>query len=441
MRFLDKIIDLSKKSFIRDTSILQLGSFVSFGISAFSSIIIARLLGSDNYGIYALVFSFASLVGIFMNVGVSYTVLTLLPAAYTKKDKLEITNILGYCFYITVAIFFTVGIVILILSPFVAQLMYQDSEIGRMSRYLVAMSTVNVVFFIVTFILQSVRKIKSLAVFENFNKLVYLIIPILLLFFGFGVQGIVWGYLISSVLIFIISLFYLEYLSFHDPLLPSALPLLKSWRQINFWRYFKFGFLIAVDKNLNNLYSILPVTLLGILAVSTSQVAYFKIAIGYLALPTLFLTSIARILTVQLPKSLIYGKRVFKDNFKESSLVSGFLFIILLVPFLLFATPLIKLLYGQEYLPAVKLVYICSAGYLLFGFTVGFSSFFRTLNKLRAFIVIDFLMILTGLLLFLIISNFLSPLRSIIILFVYFNIGVATVQGLLIIKYFKSLDN
>lgn len=441
MDLLDKFKKISQKKFVQDVSILQFGNLFSFAVAAINSIIFARLLGAASYGVYSLVFAFFGLVGVFMNLGVNYTVLTLLPAAYAKKDRQEVNNILSYCFYIILFIFITVGLMSIALAPFLAKLLYQQIAIGQLARYLILAANINILFFIVTSVLQSIRKIKKLTIYENFNKLVYLAVPVLFILLGNGVWGIVFGHFISSIIFFIISYFYFEYLAAQDQLIPSLWAIVKNFKGVDFKRYFQFGFLVAMDKNLNNLYTVLPVTFLGMFAASTAPVAYFKIATGYLALAALFLTPIARILTVQLPKSLVDGGKIFKDNFKKSSLVSGLLFILLLIPFVALAPYLIKLFYGQEYEPATKLVYFVFLGDLFFGFTVGYSSFFRTLNKLKAFIVSDFLMIISGILLFFIISRFLSPLRSVMILFVYFNAGVALVQGVIIIKYFKEIKD
>ncbi len=441
MRLVDQLKRISQKRFVRDVSILQFGNLFSFGLAAINSIVFARLLGSENYGVYSLAFAFFGLVGIFMNVGVNYTVLTLLPAAYAKKDKKEVTNILSYCFYILILIFLTVGLLAIGLAPFFAKLLYHQMAIGQLARYLILASNINILFFMVTSILQSIRKIKNLTLYENLNKLIYLVMPVFFILLGFGVWGIVFGHFISSIVFFIASFFYFEYLAAKNEFIPSFGEMIKNFKEVDFKRYFKLGFLVAMDKNLNNLYTILPVTFLGMLAASVSQVSYFKIATGYLALPALFLTPIARILTVQLPKSLVYGGKIFKDNFRKSSLVSGLLFILLLVPFVALAPFLIKLFYGHEYEPAAKLVYFVFLGDVFFGFTVGYSSFFRTLNKLKSFIVSDLLMILTGILFFFVISHFLSPLRSVMILFVYFNVGVALVQGALIVKYFKEIKD
>jgi len=434
----DGVKNLIKKKFIQDVMVLQIGSFFSIAISAITSIIFARLLGADNYGIYALVFSFVGLVGIFMDVGAGYAVLTLLPAAYAQKNKQEIKNILSYFIYIVLFISLIVGLLLLIFSPLLADLMYHRAEVGHLARYIILAAIIRILFSLLTLILQSVRKIKLLTITENLNKFVYLIIPVLFVILGYGLWGIVFGHFISAILFFIFSFFILNHLVGKDKLIPSLAEILKNFKKIKFKKYLKFSILISLNKNLGNLFTLLPITFLGMFAATTSQIAYFNIATGYLGITLIFMTAIARILLVQLPKSLVYGKEVFRSNFKRVSLISGFGFIFLLLIFALFAHFLVILFYGQQYLPVVRLIYALSLGYILSGFSVGYSSFFRTLDKLKPLLLINAFIIVSGIGLFFFLFNFLSPLESAMLLFIYFSAGTSIFQGLFIIFYFRA---
>src|SRR3989338_2275180 len=435
------IKNLSQKRFIRDVSILQFCSFFSLGISALTSIIFARLLGSDNYGLYALIFSFVSLTEIFMDLGADYTALTLLPAAYARKDRVEIKNILSYFFYISLFISLTIGVLILLISPLLTDWLYHQEGIGRLARYVILAVMVRTLFFILTLTLQSIRKIKSLTVIENLNKFTYLLFPVSLVLLGYGLFGIVFGHFISALIFSIVSLFLFHYLTKNNELLPSMIEIIKNFKKINFKKYLQFGFLVSLNKNLDKLYAGLPLIFLGMFTSAVSQIAYFKIATGYLSLPIVFLTAISRVLMVQLSQSLAYGGKIFKENFKKAAWGSGLLFIFLLIPFIIFASFLISLLYGEEYLPAIKLVYILSLGFLMSGFSVGYSAFFRILDKMKVLLFLNLAVILSGVLLFFIFLNFISPLESAVMLFIYFGSGEKIIRSLFIVRHLKRIKD
>jgi len=93
--------DFIKISFVQDVGTLETGKILSILLSAIGSIILARLLQPESYGVYGLIFAFVGLVGIFMNWGGVFASLTLLSGAYAKKDKQEVKNILTYFVKIT----------------------------------------------------------------------------------------------------------------------------------------------------------------------------------------------------------------------------------------------------------------------------------------------------------------------------------------------------
>ena len=59
--------DFVKISFVRDVGVLEIGKFFSVFLGAVSSVVLARLLHPELYGIYGLIFAFVGLVGIFIN--------------------------------------------------------------------------------------------------------------------------------------------------------------------------------------------------------------------------------------------------------------------------------------------------------------------------------------------------------------------------------------
>ena len=53
--------------FIRDVGILQLGKAVALVVGFVGSVVFARILGPENYGLYAIVAAFAGIVSSFIN--------------------------------------------------------------------------------------------------------------------------------------------------------------------------------------------------------------------------------------------------------------------------------------------------------------------------------------------------------------------------------------
>jgi len=145
--------------------------------------------------------------------------------------------------------------------------------------------------------------------------------------------------------------------------------------------------LIALDKNIGRLIALLPVLILGYLT-SPAEIGYFKIALGYITIPTLVLGPISRLLMVQLPKSKSYGLDILKRHFFKTTLYSGAIATLMLIPFVVLAPFLINLFYGREYSPSIQLVYYLAIMTILSGLGVGISSFYRTVNRMKTSIAI-----------------------------------------------------
>ncbi|MBU2472873.1 MAG: oligosaccharide flippase family protein [Patescibacteria group bacterium] len=424
--------DFIKISFVQDVGILQVGKFLSIFLGAIGSIILARLLKPELYGTYGLIFAFVGLVGIFMNWGGMYAGLTLLADAYTRKDKQEIKNALTYFLKITILATCIIGVLSFILAPFLTERLYDSSQIGQWARIILLGVFLSIIYSLLIIVLQVVRKIKQLTILESFEKIIHSLLPVLFAFIGWGLVGIVWGHFISAFIFLILSIFIYSSLVKKDELFPSLREIFLNFRKIKLSKYFNFGFSIAFDKNLGRLVSILPVIFLGIFA-STQEVGYFKIAFSYIAISSLILEPISRLLAVQLPKSNANNLQTLKDHFKKTTVYSGVISALLIIPFTILAPYLVKFFYGVEYIPSIELVYWLSPMMLVSGLGVGISAFYRTVNKMKTSIIINtshvILMILLVFILIRIYSSTIAVILSLVI-----SVILSLIAHLLVIK-------
>lgn len=391
----EKFKKLVSRSFFRDVTFLQVGSVFSTGLAFVTSVVLARLLHADGYGLYGLTFSFVSLVAIFMDWGGDDVVLTLLPAAYAEKNFREIKSILTYYIKINVIIALTIGLVAMVFAPWLADLVYHRSVVGQLGRVVLLSNIVGSFFLMTTLALQAVRKIKRLTAFESLNKLLGSFIPAILVFLGLGLTGLVLGHLLVSVLFLFLSLYLYSAATKKVEYLPTLEEIVRGFWHVKIKKYLRFGFPIALNKRLSNLYSLLPVTLVGFLG-SSVEVSFFKIALSYATLPLILFSPIARILAVQLPKSRIQGMDTLKDHFYKTSLRAGLISLVAILPVILLAPFLVKSFYGIEYLPSVKLSYILVVVTVASGFSIGIGPIYKTLNRMKAALIINALVALAG---------------------------------------------
>jgi O-antigen/teichoic acid export membrane protein len=392
---IEKIKNLFKHNFVKDTAILQVGTFFSTGLSFLASMIFARVLGPENYGQYALIFALTGLIQIFMNWGADYATITLLAEAWARRDKEEVKNLIVFFIKTSLIVAFTVGLLGIIFASIIAGRLYNNSHIGNLARFVLTAGVIQFVFSTLTIILQASRKIKELTIIENTNKIFYIAIPSGLVLFGFGLNGIVWGQLISAFIFFIFSFYFYKFLCSKTDMLPKWKEILVGIKNVSIKKYFKFGFLIAIDKNLSNLYSVLPMTFLG-MSVGTEEISYFKIAFSYIGLSLMFLGPISRLLMVQLPKSKVAGIATLKEHFFKTAFYSFLIILGIVAPMVFLGKYLILIFYGEKYLPSVKLIYMLWPYALIMASGIGLGAFYRAVNKMKVSIFINLINLIIG---------------------------------------------
>ncbi len=383
-----KTKEILKTSFVRDTAVMQFGSVFTTAVNIFGSVAFARILLPEKYGLYGLVFAFAGLLDLFMSWGVDKASLVLFAEAYEKKDREEIRNILVYFVKMSIMISLFVGIPGMIIAPILSFYLYGNLYIGELVRIVILANIVSLFFTFTTTALQVMRRIKSYVFWDNFRNFLRVFGGTLLVFV-MGLYGVLAAHLGAFVLSFIISIFLYIRLASKNELLPSFKEILSGWRNVRIKKYFKFGFLIALDQNIGALYGILPVLFLGMFS-PVKDVGYFNIAFKYITLPLILISPVGQLLNVRFPQMKTGDLKLLKHNFFKVSVVSGLLALCLTVPALILGPFLIKLFYGTKYLDSIPLIYYLAPYTILAGFAVGLGSIFRTLNRVKAIVIINF---------------------------------------------------
>lgn len=401
-----QILDFFHHRFVRDTATLEVGHFASVGIGIAASIIFARILQPQLYGVYSLTFALAGLIMMFTNLGVVQGTLTKLAESFTRREKGAIRDIIA--FYLKVSL--TVGLLVTIigfsLAPFLARSLYNNIEIGYLARFILLAGFLSSFFVLLTTILQVIRRIKTLTIIENTEKISKSLLAVLLVAVGLGVFGIVISHLLIALAALVYSWWLYRRLTKNIPFWPSLKEILLKIPSLPIRKYLTFSLAIALDKNLSKLYYFLPPLILGIF-VSEAEVGVFKISFSYVGLSLLLLAPISRLLNVQLPATSIYGKKALLKRFKQVTALSLLITISLAFILGLTAKFLVSFLYGSAYLPALPLIYIMLIYSSLGGLEVGIGSIFRTLNKMKVIILINLILVFFEILLgYLLIKNF-----------------------------------
>ncbi len=381
--------------FVRNFAILQVGNTLGNIIQAVIGIAFARILQPQLYGIYALAFGLAGLLSVFLGVGAQDAVTTILGGAYARQDKDQIRDALAFLVKITV-ITGVIAFIGALCAPLIAQRFYHNYHIGIYAGIVVCASIVSTTFYsFATIVLQIVGKIKQMTVLGLLDQVTRTLLALILVLFGFKVLGIALGHLAGSLIVFIASVIQWRRVKREFPIIPSIRSLIRHVRQVHLRTYLGFSFWIAVDRNLSNLYNILPIVLSGVFIVP-GRVTFFKLAFGYFNLALSFLGPIGTLLNVEFPKMQVEDPDRLARNFVRISLYGLALSSGISISVALVSPIVFRLLYGTTYLGSLPYVYGLLGYGIIYGMGIGLGSILRALNKVMFSIKVHAISLIIG---------------------------------------------
>lgn len=381
--------------FVKDFVILQVGNILGNVTQAVVGIVFVRILQPELYGIYALAFSFAGLLSIFLGIGAQDAVTTILGGAYERRDERQIREALAFLLKITI-LTGLIAFVGALCAPLLANALYDNYQVGIYAGIVVLASIISTTFYsFSSIILQIVGRMKARMILGLGDQLLRTLLALVMVLLGFKVLGIVIGHFVGAVLIFIASVTLWRRVKRDFSIIPSIRAIAGQVRHVSIRRYLKFSFWIAVDRNLSNLYNILPVFLTGIY-VMPGQVTYFKLAFGYLNLALSFLGPIGTLLNVEFPKMQVQSRERLAKNFVRISLYAFVLSIGITLVVSLISPIVFKILYGAEFLDSIPYVYGLFLYGSIMGLGIGLGSIFRALNRVLFSIKLHIVTIAVG---------------------------------------------
>ncbi len=388
VRLFQKLNHFYNHQFVKQTMMLQAGSFGGTIVQAVVGILIARLLQPELLGVYSLAFGLAATTSLIIGMGIQEAASSLLGKSYAQKDNNEVENILGFMFKIT----FLAALIVLVFSfflPNIADKLYGNSVVGFYAAIIIAAVTLSSFFFTLTYsAFQVTGRIKSLTYLIITDQSLRSGLSLVLVIAGFGVWGVVSGHLIGALMIFILSALLFRNLTRRDLVFPDLRRLIMKAGSISLKKYFGFTFWVALDRNMSNLFMALPIILTGIY-VTVSEVSFFKLAFGYVNLALSLLGPISVLLNVEFPKLRIENREKLAENFKKVSLYSLGLSILLTVAAVIVSPLAFKTLYGENFLPSVPYVAGLIVYGVLYGIGVGLGPMWRAINKVKVSILIN----------------------------------------------------
>jgi stage V sporulation protein B len=314
-------------------------------------VILSRLLGPSDFGLYTIVISIFYVIEMVGYMGVDATVRKKLPEIRSGRQKLVIIN---SAFLVSGLVAIAIALIMLFLSDCIAILVYRNAFLSAPIGVAAIAVILSTVFNVAVASLLGLGKSKEAAKANVAFSLAFLVSAPLLVYAGFGVLGAVAGLAVGNAVAALLSLAYLEFS------LPTFAPFPK---RSDLKKMVAFSLPVFVSNVAATFATSFGALALGVYAVS-SVVGNYGVAFKLGS----FIIIILNAVNAALLPSFSYALARRSLSKRISAMYSGSLYytLIFLAPALAYlvavAVPLMGLLFSSQYSAAPAYFVIIAVG-------------------------------------------------------------------------------
>jgi O-antigen/teichoic acid export membrane protein len=398
-----KLKELHKKQFVRDTLVLQVAAFVQGGSYLATSVLTKRFLGMDDKGRWDATRDFYGFAYFFVTMGLVSAAVSRYSEAMGRRDhKAGVAALAGMLkIGLLSATLVTVGAYLF--APAISGHYYNDREVGHYAAILCLAGVFEVVRGLAVVALQGTRQMREFAWFDITSSTVRLGLVFVALLGGYGVPGVVWAFFAHMVIGGGIALWYYQRARRGDPRVapPPLSEVIAATPGASMHNIFGISYLMALNKGMNSLVPLVGGLLIpGMKALQSTGQAFATGAaykIGYVLAWGLGLamTGVTQSLLPALGLKLGKTDTPFEQMgglLKRVSLTAGFLMVgatLLSVPVMYVV---VRVLYGADAQEAFRFYCWLTAGNLFLGFMTVIDAFYIYSGRLKFAVRINFLL-------------------------------------------------
>jgi len=364
---LQRVISILKKKTLKDYLVVLFGTGFSRGIAFINSVIIARLLGPEDFGRFSMFFVVMVLTWMFAQSFDS----AFIRYAKTSRDNAEKTEFLKISFLLKI----TYGIIITIfsypMSYFMAHFVFKKPEVTSLIIFALLSGIFQSFLMTIASIFQEKENFTAFSFLYSFYtvSILLLLIVVKLSGFPFDLESVVFIHLFVSLAIGIASI-YLLFGRKIKRIFPLNRDYLRKSLVLGKW-IFGINIMMFVFSRMDFLYlgRYLNFNSLGVYSVSQQIVMIISVMVSSSS-------------GIFLPKacSALESKIAFKRFCKEAVFIALIINIII-GALIIFVPILIKALYGTPYMGAVILTRILLIGWMANVFYSPFSFLFYAADE------------------------------------------------------------
>lgn len=334
------------------------------------SIVIVRMLTKAEYGLYTFAFNKIAIALIFSGLGIISGVMQY---CSEDRDYEEKRSIYKFGFFYGISVNLVLTFCLLLYGVFA------PINIEGAAKYVLYLSAVPMFSFLYEYgniYLRTQNRIPQYANSTNINTLAYFIASVVFTLL-IGLKGYVLGYYLS----FVVALLYIVLIS-------SKSDKFRSYASTRInpsicKSLIKFSTICALTNSLSSLLNYIGVELVGYVVPDPEVLASYRIGIGIPDNASFITRAIITALYPAFAKKQTdyqWLKEKTKKMLLGLTVLNGFVAVAMFIA----AKPIIKILYGSEYMDAVPLLRIAAVGFLISAlFRIPFGNLLLAMRKVR----------------------------------------------------------
>lgn len=339
-------------------SIAFFGKIFEYAVRFIFSIVVARAIGAERYGLYTLALTLTPIASTLALLGLQTGVVAFLAPAIRKKDQTRIWGIIQVCTGLPLLLSLLFGVALFLLAEPVATLGFHDPRLIPLLRVVSVSIPLDAIAFIAYQIIISYKQPKY-SVFANnmVLPLAKLFLTVGFLALGLGVLGIVLAHVMASAIGLALIIYYVNGLfALNRPLNPA---------RRNTGQLLRYSLPVHVGWVLSTIRGTLETLVLGFVGLTTG-VGIFAVASRLSSIGTLLYLSVGNISTPLIADFYSRGELGQLKSLYQTTTQWVLMFNVpLFLTFVLFSKPLL-LIFGGDFTFGAAALIVLAIGNLAY---------------------------------------------------------------------------
>ncbi|MBE2182077.1 MAG: oligosaccharide flippase family protein [Anaerolineae bacterium] len=381
---MDRLRRFSQRKFVRDTLILQTGKISITFLSLISTILVTRLLGPQQYGLYALADNLFVLFTIIDISGAAASTNTRMSRAIGAGNEEESTNVLAYGLQSSVFMRSCILLLVLLIGPAFASATQGDASIGMMAIVIALGGPMDAIYSQLLLALQARRSMMAASVVQTVNQVVLTCLMISAVLIAPQAESLAIARLLYSLITLVVILIVYIRLrakgSFALPRLSVLVGRVFTQSPRPFWR---FGLANAIDKNISNISAPLIMQIVGAFGGSMAA-GYLGLAMRGVQQVTVLGAAVLENLNAAIPQAIGRGDyQNLRRNFARVQGATAVYNVALFGAMALTSPLLVPVLFGTAWRPAIPAVVMLAIYGMITGIGGNFAPLYRAFGQMK----------------------------------------------------------